>query len=146
MTTEQTCEPIVPLNGTEENEPGCCVNNEREDDDGGTSSEPLALEDVPIETQIGTGHPQRANYATLVDPVTPVCPATPATSVAAVAPTTPCSSHPQDSRKPVEWVTTKEGLTASFYIHEKQTASSNIPQKQIASSDSQQKQTRELRS
>ncbi|GMN28374.1 hypothetical protein TIFTF001_002025 [Ficus carica] len=108
------------FNGTEENELGFCFNNEREDDDVGTSSGLLALEDSPIEPQVGTGHPQSTDNATLVDPVTPVCPFTP---VAAVAPTAPRSSQPGDSHKPVEWVTTKEDLIASFNIHKKQASS-----------------------
>lgn len=129
------------FNGTEENELGFCFNNEREDDDVGTSSGLLALEDSPNEPQVGTGHPQSTDNATLVDPVTPVCPFTPAAPVAAVAPTAPRSSQPGDSHKPVEWVTTKEDLIASFNIHKKQAVSSNIQQKETASSNIQQKQT-----
>lgn len=111
-TQEQTCEAICLLTGIEENEPGFCVNKEREDDDG-TSSTKLAPEDV--EPQIGVGQPQSTGNATLVDPITTVGPATAAAR----------SSQPQASHKPVQWVTTKEDLTASFTIQQKNDVSLN---------------------
>lgn len=62
---------------------------------------------MSIEPQIDTGQPESTGNTTLVDPVTPAA----------------RSSQPQDSRKPVKWVTTKKDLTASFTFLRKKTVS-----------------------
>lgn len=93
---ERTFEPYVPFTGVEQNVQGFCVNSDREVKDFGTSSAELAPGDVSVEPHLGTQHSQSTDNPTLVDPTTPA------------APTRFC----QASDDPVEWVTTKEALSA----------------------------------
>lgn len=99
-TQERPYEPYVPLTGDEQTEQGFCVNNDRDDDeDFGTSSAELVPGDVSVEPQLGTGHPRSTDNPTHVDPTTPAAPTT-------------CFCQPRALDDPIEWVTTKEALSA----------------------------------